>query len=336
MTAPAYRPLWPPYTTPGAPVVVVPPAPDLLAAVVARLRAYGAGAVSTAFQDSPIAPKFWADYAMASPNLPWLRLVEVDAPLEQEMVAADDVPHYYARGEIQASVFAPTKRGARSLRKLVRKALDDAPLPNEEGAVLVFRGLDEDFPPVLETTVRGPTAYHAIVRFSYILDVALPVPTPVSVATAPDLVAAVVALLRAADGGALATAFGDSSGTPKFWSDHVMASPDLPWLQIVERDSEEGQEMHGWGPTPAEQAPVDYPAGRLDLAVYAATKAEARTLRRAVVTALNDAPLLNDDCTVLAFRIASAVAPPVPETSVGVPKAYRAVASFGYITAHTI
>ncbi len=327
----AYKPLLPGSTTPGAPIVLTIPSADLVAAVIARLRQWNGGELVALFGETAAQPKFWSDVVLGSPAFPWARITELDAPAEQEMVGASGVPHYYPHGEIQVSVFAPKKIQARTLRRRIYATLNDAPLPNNEGFVLAFRALHDDSPIVPEIAFGVPQCYHAAGRFAYFMDRPAPILAGDAIATQPDVAAAIAAQLRAYDGGSFAAALGDTALTPKIWIDVALGSPALPYVQVIEREADSGQEMPD-----ADGTPHYYPAGEYELVVYARTKIQARTLRRTLSLALNDAPLVNDDAAVLMFRVKNDSAPPTPESGLGVPQTYRASAVFGLIADRVI
>ena len=148
-----------------------PSAPaDLVAAVIAWLRSYNGGSVATAFGDSTATPKFYGDKTLGSPATPWLRLTEVSEPLGAEAPESDGSVHYYGRGQLQLDVFDGTKSGARTLRKSVITALNDAALAFTDGTLLNIWP-DGMLFPVTESVGPGTTTqYQATVTLTYFVD----------------------------------------------------------------------------------------------------------------------------------------------------------------------
>lgn len=145
--------------------------PDLIAAVVSRLRAYDSGSVPAALGEAGSTTKIWTDEVLGSPALPWVRVFEVAEPLGSESPADDGVIHYVAEnGEIQVSVFAAKKTQARTLRNAIVAALNDADLTNDEAEVLHFRVNGHGGPFVEDVAPGQPAVYHAFATFSYFLD----------------------------------------------------------------------------------------------------------------------------------------------------------------------
>lgn len=110
-----------------------------------------------------------------------------------------------------------------------------------------------------------------------------------------DLLEALAAYLDAQD--ALVSAFAGSASSPKFWADVAPLGIQLPLLVFAEHAEPERYESpDGSGTVGVVEE------GEVELAVYAATKAQARQLRRALVAALDDAPLRFATGTLLYLR----------------------------------
>jgi len=147
---------------------------------------------------------------------------------------------------------------------------------------------------------------------------------PASSSATPDLVAAVAATLRADPG--TSTAFGQPSGPWRVYSDEGL-SDTMPYAVITEAALDYAPESPGTDGSAAYTG-----RGEVTVDVYAATKVGAKSLRQAVIAALNDADLANGECVVHYFRQARPVSPPTPGTNVGVAQAYRASVTFSVIT----
>jgi hypothetical protein len=142
-----------------------PTAPDLVAAVVARVRAYDGGAVAAALgEDTGTAggTKVWAGEAMGSPNLPWLRVTEAG---EAPSYTTGDA--YTARGMLQVSVFHSGRKAARDVGRLVKAALNRAPLAFDDGRVMTILAGPEHWPPSPDVGPGQPAVHHYAVTFDY-------------------------------------------------------------------------------------------------------------------------------------------------------------------------
>jgi len=157
---------------PPAPYVVPTPThPDLVAAVVARLREWSGGAIATALGEATGVKKIWSDEVMGSPQLPWVRVTEIGEPTAVEAPESDGQSHYYGNGgQLQVSVFAAEKVQARDLRRSIIAALNDAPLVFDDGVLLGFWLHNGSYPPVKDPGVGVPTTYHAFATFTYFVD----------------------------------------------------------------------------------------------------------------------------------------------------------------------
>jgi len=167
MTTPFRPPLFG-GTTVGAPMAGTPN--DLLAAIVVQLRGWNNAAIPTLLGETSSTTKIWTDIAMGTPAPPWLVIEENDALATTETAGDDGVIHYISDGQFQVDIFATTKVQARTIRRMVVTALNDADLVNSDAAVLLFRVSNDSSPPVPDTTVGAPQAYHAIALFRYIVD----------------------------------------------------------------------------------------------------------------------------------------------------------------------
>lgn len=114
--------------------------------------------------------------------------------------------------------------------------------------------------------------------------------------TNPDLESAIIAALAASS--SLSTAFGHSTGTPKYFADLAEADTDLPCL--VYTDGEEDAEYES--EDLADDLTPYTDAGEITIAIYAAGEAEALDLGDQVQAVLFDAPLIFDDGTLLYIR----------------------------------
>jgi hypothetical protein len=154
----------------AAPPPVVPTPPDLVAAVVARLRAYPG--VAAAFGDSAGSPKFWAGNVLGSPGLPWLR---VERPLGHRQYFS--FGNFIERGQLQLSLFAAGRTQAQALSDRIAKgqpgdapgALDDPPLVFHGGRLMKFRLQSPSFDPDTGPGVGTPAVYHRILLFNYMI-----------------------------------------------------------------------------------------------------------------------------------------------------------------------
>jgi hypothetical protein len=112
----------------------------------------------------------------------------------------------------------------------------------------------------------------------------------------PDLLAAIVAFLRAQPG--LVSSFGDAAGTPKFWADYAgPTTPALPYLVLNEPEDtlqfETADLKDGIGPT------TD---GTVIAQVFAPGKTQVRQLGEVVLSALTDPDLSINSQGVIYFR----------------------------------
>ncbi len=145
------------------------------------------------------------------------------------------------------------------------------------------------------------------------------------VAVQPDLVAACKAKLLATP--AFVAAVGHANATPKVFFNDALGSPALPYTTLIEEGGEDLPE------SPQSDGTVNYVGhGSYQFNCYAASPTGARAVRRLAVAALNDAPLLNDDCTVLYFRAVNPTFPVVPDVGPDSAACYRASVNFKAIT----
>jgi hypothetical protein len=147
--------LWPPFG--GGDVVAYP---DLVAASRAALS--DDVDVADAFGDTPSTPKFFGDYAVGSPALPYLVFGEPDATREYFGLG-----NYIERGQIVANVFAPGKLRARVLANLAAGVLNDADLVLDGAVLMLYRARVLNYNPVPDVAPGFPQAYQRTISIEY-------------------------------------------------------------------------------------------------------------------------------------------------------------------------
>jgi hypothetical protein len=146
------------------------PAPDLLAAVVARLRA--SPGVVAAFAEntaSAATTKFWAEAARQGVVLPWAVYEEIDGDI-QYMTQAAGVSNTIETGAVRFVIVAAGKKAARDLGRLVSSTLDDAPLVFDDGILMYLRAKKPYFVPAADIAPENPTAYARAVVFEFMVN----------------------------------------------------------------------------------------------------------------------------------------------------------------------
>lgn len=138
---------------------LTPTYPDLVAAVVARLRDWDGGAIATALGGTK---KIWSDEAMGSPELPWVRVTEIG----ETPSYMTGLP-YTANGMLQVSLFCPQKKLGRDTGRLIMAALDLAPLEFDDGRAMNFLHGRSFWVPTENVGVGVPTTYHYAIQFDY-------------------------------------------------------------------------------------------------------------------------------------------------------------------------
>jgi hypothetical protein len=144
-------------------------APDLMAAVVARLRA--SPSVVAAFAEntaSAATTKFWADAARQGVVLPWAVYEEIEGDI-QYMTQAAGTSNTIETGAIRFVIVSAGKKAARDLGRLVSGTLDDAPLVFDDGILMYLRAKKPFFVPVADIAPENPTAYARVVVFEFMI-----------------------------------------------------------------------------------------------------------------------------------------------------------------------
>lgn len=147
-------------------------APDLVAAVIARLRSYSGGSVASAFGDvaGPGTARFWAGNVLGSPALPWLR---VERPMSRRRFFSE--ANFIETGQLQISLFAVGSTRAQALSDLIAKgepgdapgALDDPPLMFRGGRLMKFRLSPSSAGWAGGPGVGTPGVYQRVLLFDY-------------------------------------------------------------------------------------------------------------------------------------------------------------------------
>lgn len=156
--------------------------------------------------------------------------------------------------------------------------------------------------------------------------------TTTPVAVYPTLLSAAVAQIRGFNSGAIVTALGETSGSKKIYADEAMGSPAPPWVTIEEPQEQLEQQTIG------DDGIVYYfGRGSLEITVYGTTKLQVKAIRKQIVTALNDAPLLFADGTLISdhLRLAAPLNSPIPGVTIGAAQGYSATAQFTYFVERT-
>lgn len=143
-------------------------------------------------------------------------------------------------------------------------------------------------------------------------------------AIASDFIAAVVAQLQQT--GSVASAFGDTTTTPKFQGTVAFRPAALPFARLIEVGEESLFQSIG-----SDGATVHLDRGELQVDVFATSEASARSLGRLVAAALNDAPIVFADGTLLELRQSRSFFVPEPDPGPGAAVVYHRVVLFTYL-----
>lgn len=152
--------LWPPFSSSQiGPAVVYP---DVVAAIIGRLRSFDGGSVAAAFGDAVgTTPKFFGDKAVGEPALPYLVIQEPSGG--REYISGGN---YIDRSQVPIQVYAGGAGGkllCRQLSAMAAAAINDAPLLIEDAILMKLRVVNDVALPTMDVSVRTPTAYERIV-----------------------------------------------------------------------------------------------------------------------------------------------------------------------------
>jgi hypothetical protein len=143
------------------------PAPDLMAAVMAQLRAYSGGSVATAFGDTGLlGPSSGVKFQSDNPQNQTVPYLSFDEPVAKRQYESGG--RWVEKGYYDCHVYAENKVQAKSLRDMVGTALNDAPLVFAGATLMYFRWSDDTIFPSGETGVAVAVEREAIARFIYI------------------------------------------------------------------------------------------------------------------------------------------------------------------------
>jgi len=153
----------------GGSALTLPLPTDLLAAVADWLESDD-DVVMALGHDAEDDPRIFSDEARGC-ELPYLVIVDVsDVPSYESLDSDSSIP-ITQRAQVQVSVFANGKTESKTLAKLVRNSLNDAPLVFDEGVLLYLR-LDSDrgIPEPRPGPGSQVTVYHRALTFSAIVE----------------------------------------------------------------------------------------------------------------------------------------------------------------------
>lgn len=139
-------------------------APDLLAAMIAHLRA--TPEVVSAFGEdttSAASTKFHADAARKA-ELPWAVYEEVGSDTMYMTGTAS-----IETGKIQFAVIASAKKQARDLARLVAEALDEADLVFDDGQLMNLRAGPQFAVPIAAILPGSATGFSHVVVFDFMV-----------------------------------------------------------------------------------------------------------------------------------------------------------------------
>lgn len=144
---------------------------------------------------------------------------------------------------------------------------------------------------------------------------------------ASSLVAAALAAVLADPD--LCALLGEGPGTPKVFQDEATGSPALPWLVVEEQAASIEHETVGL--VGGNLVVAEHPRGILDWTITAATKGQARAIRRALAAVLNAADLASDSGDPVLVLVDGQDSPVAHGIAPGVPFCFEAALSLSYI-----
>lgn len=139
----------------------------------------------------------------------------------------------------------------------------------------------------------------------------------------PDLPAAMVGWIRGQP--SVVAAFGEDTtalSTTKFWGDEARAGVSLPWAVYEEIEGDTEYMTAAGGVTSSIET------GMVRFVVVAEGKKVARDLGRMLVKALNDAPLVFADGSLMLLRARKPSFAPVGDLAPNCPNAYARIIAF--------
>lgn len=151
--------------------LVSPPsgnAPDLLAAIIAHLRA--TPAVVAAFGEdtsAEVSTKFFADGAWHEAQLPWLVYEETGS--DYMYMTGDNAPSIET-GQLLFKCVSKYKKEARDLGRLVASTLNEAPLVFDDGLLMNLRAKTPFFTPASNIFPGSPTGFVCGLVFDFMVE----------------------------------------------------------------------------------------------------------------------------------------------------------------------